>query len=89
MSEKTQMRMKLDATKAQINLVAAVLVGPAGRRKIVSLEIATVDGVQKVKDFIDEVHPVLKKKEKIFMIKYTGVSTEQLEAVASHVRLLD
>ena len=89
MSDKTQMRMKLDATRPQINLVAAVLVGPAGGRKIVRLEIASVAGVQAVKDFIDEVRPILKKREKIFMIKYMGVSTEQLEAVASHVRLVD
>ena len=89
MSDKSQMRMKLDATRAQINLVAAVVVGPAGGRKIIGLEVATIEGMQNIKVLIDSVRPVLKNREKVFMLKYSGVSADQLEAVASHVRIVD
>ena len=91
MSDKTQMRMELDAARPSISLVAAVLVGPAGGRRIIKLEMNDSGGKAKesISKHIKKVRRVLKKREKVFLIQFSGVSTEQLEAVASHVRLVD
>ena len=91
LSEKAQMRLELDATKPSISLIAAVLVGPAGGRRIIRLEMNDSGGKAKesITKYVKKVRRVLKKREKVFLVQFGGVSTEQLEAVASHVRLVD
>jgi hypothetical protein len=88
---KVQMRMELDATKTSVSLVAAVLVGPAGGRRVIRMEINDRGGKAKesLKKHIDKLRPVLKKREKIFLVQFMGVSIEHLEGIATHVRLVD
>jgi hypothetical protein len=83
------MRLELDAARKEISFVAAVLVGPNGGRKIVEIRKMDSEARKEIKEFIKRAKPILRKKEKIFMVQYFGVSSAQLEVASKSVRLVD
>lgn len=81
----------LDDAQRTASVVAAVLVGRNGGKKIVIMDIENGDGcgIDAVKEYVDEIQHLVKPREKLLTVQFKGLSVRGLEQIATHVKVID